>query len=389
MSFFTGKKLLLLGFLAVLLAVIPLTVFFLGSQTRTQSKAEVATSLFFALPGQTTAIASPLQKNIGDAFDLDIIINPGTNQVIAPTLSMTYDATKLQVPDKGFKATLIENASQTEGFTSILAGPTLTNGTASVTLTVGVDITKLVKSKQKIATISLKALANTADTKVAFDGTKTNVTSSVDPETNVLLPNPAPATIVIAAAGVPTIAPTASPSATIVPTGPATTLTPNQIPVCTGLNVDRVTTGAAPFSITFTAIGNDPTTSGTITKATFDYGDGPVQDITQGGNIGTKTVNVQVAHTYNNPGAYTAKAILTDNNNGLSKATDCVQTITVTQASASASLVTPTPIAIGPSATPLPPKVFTTPPGPGGAVLGAGIAGIGLTILGGLLFLSL
>ena len=388
MSFFTGKKLLLLGFLAVLLAVIPLTVFFLGSQTRTQSKAEVATSLYFALPGQTTAIASPLQKNIGDAFDLDIIINPGTNQVIAATLSITYDATKLQVPDKGLKATLIENASQTEGFTSILAGPTLANGTASVTLTVGVDVTKVVKSKQKIATISLKALANTADTKVAFDGTKTNVTSSVDPETNVLLPNPAPATIVIAAAGVPTIAPTASPSATIVPTGPATTLTPNQIPVCTGLNVDRVTTGAAPFSITFTANGNDPTTNGTITKATFDYGDGPVQDIAQGGNIGTKTVSVQVAHTYNNPGAYTAKAILTDNNNGLSKATDCVQTITVTQASASASLGTPTPIAIGPSATPLPPKVFT-PPGPGGAVLGVGIVGIGLTILGGMLFLAL
>ncbi len=281
MSFFSGKKLLLLGFLAVLLAVIPLTVYFLQTQTTsTQSQATPATKIYFALPGELTELTTPVQKAVNDEVKLDIIINPSTNQVIASTLFITFDATKLQLNGDKLKYTGIENASQTEGFNSVLAGPTYTDSTATITLTVGVDVTKIIKSTQKIATITFKALAPTADTKVSFDLEKTNVTSSVDPEVNVLTSAP-PATIVIAGGN--TVLPTntpvpGTPTNTPVPGVPTTTGAQNQVPVCTALNIDRATSGSAPFSITFTANANDP--DNTINKVTFDFGDGPVQDVT-------------------------------------------------------------------------------------------------------------
>ncbi len=391
MSFFTGKKLLLLGFLAVLLAVIPLTVFFLQSQTKTKSHAEKATTLFFALPGQTTAVSTPIQKSVGDVFNLDIVINPGTNQILVTTLFITFDKTKLQLvtdQDRGLVPKLLGSASQTEGFSNILAGPAYTDTTASITLTA--NAINVLKSTQKIATIYFKAIADAPSTQIAFDPNKTNATSTVDPEINVLKSDPTPATIVIVAQGAPTVAPPLPtlPSSGNVGIGTSAPSS-NQIPICTGLNVDRQTTGPAPFSITFTANGNDPTLNGTVNKVTFDYGDGPVQDISQGGGIGNKTVSVQVAHTYNNPGTYTAKAILTDNSNALSKATDCVQTITVIPGSGGSVGIgttgTPPSLIVTPTNTPTPKPMK---PGPSQQIMGIGIVGIGLTLLGGILFFS-
>ncbi len=407
MSFLTGKKLLLLGFIAVLLAVIPLTVYFLQTQTKTKTQATPATTLYFALKGQTQKVTT-ITKNVDEPFDLDVIINPGTNQVIASTLYITYDSTKLQIANGDFRPTLIETASQTEGFTSILAGPTTTTGAVSVTLTVGVDVTKIIKSTQKIATIRFTAIAPGSNITIGFDDSKTNVTSSVDPEVNVLSSTDR-VSLTVAQTGSPTATPTltGSPTSTLtpIPTGPTNTpvsspsatptgtLTPNQLPICTGLNVDRITSGAAPFSITFTANGNDP--NGTVNKVTFDFGDGPVQDVTTGGGIGTKTVSVQVAHTYNNAGTFKAKAILTDNNNGLSTVSDtCAQNITIT-ASTGSGTTTPTAtpaatiVAAAPTELPTTTPAPTMHPGPGDTFLGIGIFGIGLAVLGGIIFFAL
>jgi len=423
MSSLNGKRLLLFGFLAALLAVIPVTVFFLQSQTSTQSEAEAATILCFALPSANgTCLSStvPVDKNIGEKFSLDIYLDPtgGTNQeknkIVVATISINYDQTKLAAdpsqdtsPDKdtaklGFT---LESANATgQGFTQSLVEPAYTAGSASVTRTVGTDALKAITRKTKIGSISFKTLAASPGTNVIFDQTKSNATSTIDPEVNVLSPSQ-PGLVRIAEAGttptntpVPSQPPTTTPTNTPVPTGPTVTpggptLTPsptslpNQLPVCTGLNVDRVTTGTAPFSITFTANGNDPDTTGTINKVTFDYGDGPVEDITTGGNIGTRTVSVAKAHTYMNPGTYPAKVIFTDNKNGLSTTgtTSCTQTITVTQNPETPS---PTLIANAPpnTPTPLPQKVFTTPPGPGDTILGIGGIGAVLILIGTILF---
>lgn len=403
MSAITSKKMLLFGFLAVLLAVIPLTVFFLRSQTRTESGATAATTLCFSLPesnGTCLTDATPVTKNVGEKFTLDIYLDPkDTNKIVVATISINYDATKLEAdpakdtsPDKneailGFSFSDPDPTSP--GFTQNLVAPAYTAGppgNASVTRSVGTDALKAITQKTKIGKIRFKALTASPDgIPITFDSAKSNATSTLDPEVNVLSTTQ-PALVKIAQAGT-------GPTNTPVPTQPVTTVAPtvaptiaagtpkaNQIPICSSLNVDRTTSGPSPFSINFTANGNDP--DGTISKVTFDFGDGPVQDVTTGGGIGSKTVSLAAAHTYKNAGTYTAKATLTDNSSGLSAAgSTCTQTITVTQGT-EVSAITLTP-------TTLPQKTFTQQPGPGDTILGIGIAGVVLTIIGTLLFFAL
>lgn len=417
MSFFTWKKLLLIGFIAVLLAAIPLTVSFLGSTTQTESSAEKATTLCFALPNTNTCLtsATPVQKNIGDIIPLDIYLDPGgKNSIVVATISINYDQTKLtadpaQGTGLGLAMTTIDATAQ-QGFTQPLVNPSYTPGNASITLTVGTDALKAITQKTKIATITFKALADAATgVPITFDDNKSNATSTIDPDVDVLSTKQ-PALIQIASAAVPaatatpvpgspqptsTIAPT-QPAGTVTPT-PTGTITPNQIPLCTGLNVDRATSGPAPFSITFTANGNDPDPTGTISSVTFDFGDGPVQTVTSGGGIGTRTASVAVSHTYNNPATFTAKATFTDNRGGLSAASSsCTQTITVAagptgSAGNGTGSTPPTIIAQAPTETPtpLPQKTFETPPGPGNTILGIGTIGAVLTIIGTLAFFAL
>jgi len=141
------------------------------------------------------------------------------------------------------------------------------------------------------------------------------------------------------------------------------------------LTVDRSTTGNAPYSLTFTANGTSST--GTISQVAFNFGDGQTSNVTQAGGIGTASVNVQASHTYNNPGTFTASAVLTDNsNNTSSSSASCEQTITVNAASGSATTSNnPTP---------------TMPPtGSTGLALGLGLGAALLILGGGLIFFIL
>ena len=393
MSFFSGKKLLLLGIIVVLLTAIPATVYILQQQQQTQSQATKATVLSF------TPATKPNVK-VGDTFDLDIYMNPGSNTVSSVKINITYDAAKLSTTGAGL-------VQITSVFPVVVRGPLYTAGTATLHVSTGIDPTVndlTGDTPIKIGTVTFQAKADTAATTTAVSLANSVVTSQTDPEANVLS-SAQPAAITIAAAAVsPTATPTPTPpAATLTPTPPAATATPtgtqsalaNQAPVCTALNVDRTTSGTAPFAITFTAIGNDP--DGTINKVTFNFGDGPVQDVTTAGGIGTKTVSSQVAHTYNNAGTFTASAILTDERGATSTPTGCTQTIVVGGGSTggvaggaetpSAATATPIPTATTiPSATP---DVKATPLGPGNTVLGVGVVGTMLSILGAVFFLML
>lgn len=383
MGFFSGKKLLLLGSITILLAAIPLTVYFITQQQEVRSRATPSTVLSLCDSTKTTACESNITATVGQTFNLDIMVDPGTNLVSWVTIHLTYDPTKLETTAAaGFVPT---------SALSVIVNPVYTSGTVTASLGVGADSTKTIQTPTKIATITFKALApiSGASNKVVF-GNQTEIKStneSQDQHGENVLSTTIPALITIAAG-------TTTPTPT--PTGIATTPVANQPPVCTALNLDRLSAGTAPYSITFTANGNDP--NGTISKVTFDFGDGPTIDVSQTGGIGTNSVSTQTAHTYNNPGTYTASATLTDNANAVSVASAaCTKVITVTATQAQAPVgsgdpalptFTPTPT-LTPTPTPLPAKVFTEEPGPNNTIVGIGAISAVLTIIGGLLFLSL
>lgn len=404
----SGKKLLLLGFVVVLLVVIPLTVYLVQQQQKLKAAATPATTIAFV--PQTQAV------NVGDTFFFDISLNPGTNQISFVKLTINYDATKLDlVPTVNYLSNNCGTHSlcpNTAIFPSPpLQGPTETSGSASVTLSVGPNTANIITQNQSsIARITFKAKAQTTTpTQVSFAGdpnTQALSIGSTDQFNENVISSSQPASVTIGQGGA---SPSPSPSTT--PAG--------KVPVCTSLNLDKGATGTAPFTINFTAIGGE--TGGTITKVTFNWGDGPAQTVTEtgsaGGGIGTASVQTQLVHIYNNPGTYTATATLSDGNNNVSAIGPCTQTITVNAASTTSSggstgggstggggtgggtttTQTVTVSTPAPTSTPTPteqPGVATTKgglpaAGPGDNIVSFGTLGIISTIVGALLLFGL
>jgi hypothetical protein len=395
------KKLLLIGFIIILLIAIPITIFLVKQQQETRSHASPATKIGFNPPSTNT---SPIQKNPGDTINLDVIVDPGSNLVSFVKLEIAYDPTKLATGG----ATEQEKAfAEDSSAMTLLEGPVYSEGKIDATLSVGVDPTKVIQETTKIATLTFHAIDGTG-------GTPTEVSFTSSTQVLSAGPNDQANENVLSATDVSfvTIAgePSSTPSATVTPTetpgvnpGITLTITPtptippsstgtisatpsptagagvaNVAPSCTSLVADRSTVGNAPFSLTFTANGTD--SDGSIGKVTFSYGDGQVDNVTTGGGIGTNTVNAATSHTYQNAGTYTASAVLTDNVGGVSSGT-CSLTITVNAASGSSS---------GGSSATAPTEAASMPStGPGDTLLGiGGILGI-LTAIGAALFFVL
>ena len=390
-----GRKLFIIGLVVILLAGIPLTVFYLQQQTPpTNTHAQQSTALAFS---PTSSSSTPIQSTVGAAIPLNITVDPGKNLVSFVKLEIQYDPSIL--------ATASANAfsANTTAFPSVLEGPVYSPGKIDVTLSVGPDPTKAIQQEVTAATVTFTAVKDTPP------GTPTIVTytsntqvlsiGSSDQASENVLSTATPATIAVGAASVsttpvpttttaptPTAIPTAVPSGAPTPTtavissAPTPTSTPvisgsGTPPVCTNLTLDRSNTGNAPYSLTFTANGTAST--GTISKVSFNFGDGQVSDVTQAGGIGTATVNVQASHTYDNARTYAATAVLTDNTNDASSASaNCQQTITVNAASGSGTTVNnPTP---------------TMPPtGSTGIAIGLGLGAMLLIIGGGMIFFIL
>ncbi len=399
---FSAKKLFLFGFIVVLLVGIPLTVYLIQQQQEVRSRAAKSTTLSFFPESTTTA---PIKKNAGDTFTLDVMVDPGSNLVSFVKLEVQYDPEKL--------ATVSANAFQANS----LAFPSVLEtkyelGKISVTLAVGPDPTKAVQQKVKAGTITFQAKANTAPgtPTLVTHGAKTEVLSigSSDQASENVLSSALPAVIVIGAAANETPVPIPSgspfPTAEVSPTdalsptealSPTIALTPtitggggtpsaSAPPLCNSLSVDRATTGAAPLAITFTA--NGTATAGTVSKVTFNFGDGQVSDVTSAGGIGTAAVNVQLSHTYNNVGVYEASAVLTDSNKNISATTGCKQTITV--AAPTPGIGGANPGVDNPAApTDNPSTPTPTMASPGAANVIAGISFVALILMAGGAFL--
>lgn len=392
----SGKKLLLLGFIVVLLVVIPLTVYLVQQQQKLKAGATPATNMSI-LPASSNV-------NVGDTVKLNVQMNPGTNQVSFVKLTVTFDPNKLtplaplgsDCPSHTDYVGICPQGS----FQTVLQPPTLDSSSSSISITMSVGQSPNGASAGNIALLEFKAKADTggSTTQVALD------TSGNPPNTQVLsiasgdqfnenvLAGTTPALLTIA-----TTTTSPSPSANVSPS-PSGSGTPNVIPVCTSLVADRTTTGTAPYALTFTATGTD--SDGTVSKVTFQFGDGGTTDVTTGGGIGTASVNVQASHQYNNPGTFTAKAILTDNQNGVSNGSctlavtinaatgggnSTTQTVTVSPTPSVVPTVTPIAIAT-PAVTPIP---SLAPTGPGDKFVSFGSLGVVSTIIGAIILFAL
>jgi hypothetical protein len=402
MHSFSRKKILLIGFIIILLFAIPLTIFLIKQQQEIRSRAQAASKLSFE-PASTQAKPILVNRSTDSTVNLDVIVDPNdTNLVSFVKLEILYDATKLATggatpQEKPF----VEDTTAL----TLLEGPVYSPGKIEATLSVGVDPTKVIQTRTKIATLTFTAIATTQETptQVTF-GPATEVlsTSTGDQASENVLASTEPAYIAISEEGgtttptpsqTPAVSLTPSPTPTFIenatptPTIPSTATTPtpeggtgtsvNQSPVCSALELDRSSTGTAPYAVTLTARGTD--SDGTISKVTFSFGDGEVTDVTQGGGIGTSSVNAAISHTYQNPGSYTASALITDNDGDVNTST-CSQVINVTSATGGGTSDT----------TPAPTSSAQLPAtGPGGVLLGIGtIIGM-LSVIGAIIFFVL
>lgn len=366
----SGKKILLFGFVVVLLIAIPLIIY-LVSQQKTQTSAVPATSLSLTPSTQTV--------NVGANTNFDVIIDPGTNTISFVKVYINYDATKLATEGAGF----IPN---TTAFQSVVQGPVFEPGTISFTLSIGANA-PTITSSTKIGTLTFQALSTpeTGATQVTF-GNQTQVLSvgTTDQFNENLLLKTSLATINITAPvlsptptiSLPLITPTITPvqNATSSGVSLAAPASAAETPVCFSFTADRALTGIVPYNVNFTLIG---TSSADILKATYNFGDGQIKELTQADGIGQTSVNALTSHIYNSSGTFSAFGTITDVNGAVSQVGTCTLILTINPSDGSVASNSGVP-----NPSPLPPT------GPSNFIT-FGVVGFFIALLGVVLLLAL
>ncbi len=371
---FTSKQFFLIGVLALLLVTIPLTLYFVKQQQDLRSSAAPSSNL--------TLVSSKPSVAVGESFTVDVMLDPGQNIPSFIKFSLQFDPSKIIIT---------QITPDPQNISTTLSGPDITENTASVEFGInkiidtGYDPSGDITQPFKVATIELEALEVTdTPTEISFDFPGSTQVLSIStndgPGENVLV-NAAPTSITILAGGTtsptPTSRPTISASPPASPTSnPTPTKSPNKLPVCSSLQIIPAS-GAAPLITQLTAQGND--TDGQVVKATFNFGDGQVIDVTEG--LGSPSANIQQSHTYTTANTYNLSVVFTDNDGDSSTA--CTQTVIVSANTGNSTPSAQTPIA--PTEAPIP---TIAPPGSIGTMLGVGGAVV-ITVIGGLLLFLL
>lgn len=371
------NKFFLLGNLAFLLLAIPVVLYFVSNQTSTRGSAAPTTTLSFIDPSLTPDQCDETKKS-------RLVLNPGENIVSTVQLSLKWDKSKFY----------IDFAPNQTAFPQTLKGPEQTPDGMTITLNIGADVTKAISTTTDVGTITIKPLAPTNGEVIKLDidpvGTKVYSLSEQDGATenvynsagssplNISIvakscdetddtTSPTPSTTVSPS---PSPSPTVSPTVTTAPTVPVTptTTAANQSPICVNLDTSTAS-GSAPLAVTFTATGRD--TDGTLTKATFNFGNGTQQDVTTG--LGTASGSAQISYTYTSGGTFTATSVFTDNRGAVSAV--CSKQVAVSGAVATTA----------PTATPTLAPIVTDPPTATPTIAPSGNLGVTVGIIGGIL----
>lgn len=364
------NKFFLFGMIGLLLIAIPITMYFVKRQQDLRSHAAASSTLSFT--------PSTNSVQVGDQFDMEVSIDPGQNIVSYVKLAITYDPQKIEAV----------NITPSTSFPTTFAGPTISSGSASIEVGIGADVTQAIQAPTQVATVTFKALQPTATpAQISFDASSTQIlslSSNDQPGENVLS-NTTPAQVTILSGGsggnptpTPTTTPTPTPTQILTPTPTEVVSANNVAPTCTGITVSPSASGSAPLSVTLQGSGSD--SDGLVTKATFNFGDGEAQDVTEGLNL--NSVDPQISHTYQNAGSFNASVVFTDNGGAVSQS--CLQQINVSQAIAQGPTGGEQPTT-QPTETPRP---TLAPTGSSAALLGV-LGGIAVTIIGAVFLLAL
>jgi hypothetical protein len=377
----SGKKILAIGFILVLLVAIPLTVYLVQQQQKTKTGAVAATTLNLTPPSSTVLA--------GDKVTLAVTVNPGVNLVSFVKYTITYDTAKLATAGAGLVVTPWTATNGDTVMPLILQGPIYGDGTMSMTISVQSAPQHVMSTPTQIASVTFDTTNLTGSTTVNINKATSQVLAigSTDQfNENVLLDTVG----AIINTTTPSVTPSETPTNTPVPTEVITgepTATPTATqqttvigPTCSSLTMDSSAQGTVPYTVNLTV--NGQSSNSTISKVTFDFGDGQTQDIASSAGIGTNSISVLQSHIYNNPGNYTATAVLTDASGSVSPVGVCTVAINVNNGViAAAPTETPTPI-VTEAPSPLPPT------GPSQLVTFGSIGAI-IAVIGAILLLAL
>src|SRR3989344_7769318 len=181
---FSKKKLLLLGFLFVILLVIPLTVYLVQQQQEIRGRANPTTTLSFTPPEDTATVGANVK--------FDIWISPGENQVNFINLVLKYDSTKIQATADSF---VLEPASDLE----IIQNPEIgaDGDELSVTLSIS-DSTKVITKDQKIGSVAFDVISSSdTPTQISFDDEQIQIRGVEGDFTENVFTNGTPAKLTI------------------------------------------------------------------------------------------------------------------------------------------------------------------------------------------------
>lgn len=145
------RKLIFASVIAtLLLGVIFLAVREAQRDQETRSQAQASTTLSFQ---PTSTSTSPLVYVPGNTIPLDVMVNPGVNQI--STIRLIIDAPVLYFD-------IVSFTPDTNVFPQTVEGPVISNGRMSVVLTIGTDSTRAVKdAPARVGTLTLRALQRT------------------------------------------------------------------------------------------------------------------------------------------------------------------------------------------------------------------------------------
>ena len=222
--------LLVVAYLVAVFIAIPLTIVTLKKSQENRSVASGSAGLSFS--------PSPLEKNTGETFTLDVMINPGQHAVSFVSLDILYDPTKLSInPTTGFQLNTLV-------FPTILEGPVFTPGRIRAKVSIGFDTTKAVTTESRVTTLTFSTEAPTNNQQALVHFGESSFVLSVAPSdsaTENVLNTVSPALMTLS--GDPTG--NGGPPVTPVPTfgGPTPTLLPTMSPTPTPIGENTPTPG--------------------------------------------------------------------------------------------------------------------------------------------------